>query len=166
MYNAFTCYVLVLKIERGTQTLLVVILVLIHTFMIIVVVQSLSYVQLFCNPTDGSPSGSSSIGFSRYEYWRGLPFPSPGNLPNPRIRPALAGKFFITEPPGKPTFIVMTVLKEEKKYSQQLTCPITHLIVCPQIYLQYHPPLLLSIQFQKCLVQGKSLPSEYQLIFL
>ena len=85
--------------------------------MVIVVVKSLNYVQLGCNPTDGSPSGSSCIGFSRYEYWCGLPSPSPGNLPNPRIKPELAVKFFITVPPGKPTVMVMTVLKEEKKCS-------------------------------------------------
>ena len=43
--------------------------------------------------------------FSRQEYWSGLPFPSPGDLPNPAIEPeflALAGGFFPTEPPGKP----------------------------------------------------------------
>ena len=46
-----------------------------------------------------------SMGFSRQEYWSGLPFPSPGDLPNPGIEPtspALAGGFFTTEPPGKP----------------------------------------------------------------
>ena len=44
--------------------------------------------------------------FSRQEFWSGLPFPSPGALPNPGIKPAsptLAGRFFTTEPPGKPT---------------------------------------------------------------
>ena len=43
--------------------------------------------------------------FSRQEYWSGLPFPSPGNLPDPGIEsvfPALAGGFFATEPCGKP----------------------------------------------------------------
>ena len=43
-----------------------------------------------------SPPGSS-VGFSRPEYWSGLPFPSPGDLPNPGIKPlspALAGEFF------------------------------------------------------------------------
>ena len=43
--------------------------------------------------------------FSRQEYWSGLPFPSPGNLPNPGIEsvsPSLAGEFFTTELPGKP----------------------------------------------------------------
>ena len=46
-----------------------------------------------------------SMGFSRQEYWSGLPFPSPGDLPDPGIKPmapALAGRFFNTEPPGKP----------------------------------------------------------------
>ena len=40
-----------------------------------------------------------SMGFSRQEYWSGLPFPSPGDLPNPGIEsksPALAGGFFTT----------------------------------------------------------------------
>ena len=46
-----------------------------------------------------------SMGFSRQEYWRGLPFPSPGDLPNPGVKPAspaLAGGFFISTPPGMP----------------------------------------------------------------
>ena len=49
-----------------------------------------------------------SIEFSRQEYWSGLPFPTPGALPNPGIKPtspvspALAGRFLNTEPPGKP----------------------------------------------------------------
>ena len=45
------------------------------------------------------------MGFPRQEYWSRLPFPSPGDLPNSVIEPtspALAGRFFITEPPGKP----------------------------------------------------------------
>ena len=45
------------------------------------------------------------MGFSRQEYWSGLPFPSPGDLPDPGIEPmspALAGGFFTTEPLGKP----------------------------------------------------------------
>ena len=46
-----------------------------------------------------------SKGFSRQEDWSGLTFPPPGDLPNPGIEPsspALAGRFFITEPPGNP----------------------------------------------------------------
>ena len=43
------------------------------------------------------------MGFPRQEYWSGLPFPSPGNLPDPGTKlmsPALAGRFFNTEPPA------------------------------------------------------------------
>ena len=46
---------------------------------------------------------SLSMGFPRQECWSGLPFPSPGALPDPRAKPtssALAGRFFITAPPG------------------------------------------------------------------
>ena len=45
------------------------------------------------------------LGFPRQEHWSGLPFSSPGDLPDPGINtasPALAGIFFTTEPPGKP----------------------------------------------------------------
>ena len=38
-------------------------------------------------PVDCNLSGSVTMGFSRQEYWRGLPFPSPGDLPHPRIKP-------------------------------------------------------------------------------
>ena len=46
-----------------------------------------------------------SVGFSRQEYWSGLPFPSPGDLLNPGIEPAsptLQADALPTEPPGKP----------------------------------------------------------------
>jgi len=45
------------------------------------------------------------MGFSRQEYWSELPFPPPEELPNPRFKlasPALAGRSFTTELPGKP----------------------------------------------------------------
>ena len=45
------------------------------------------------------------MGFSRQEYWSGLLFPSPGDLPDPEIKtisPSLADGFLTTEPPGKP----------------------------------------------------------------
>ena len=47
-----------------------------------------------------------SMGFPRLEYWSGLPFPSPRDLPDPGIEPvspALAGGFSTTEPSRKPT---------------------------------------------------------------
>jgi len=54
---------------------------------------------------DCSPPGSSVHGFPRQEYWSGLPFPSPEDLPDLGIEsesPTLAGRFFTPEPPGKP----------------------------------------------------------------
>ena len=73
-----------------------------------VCVQLFSHVQLFVTPWTVACQGPLSMGFSRQEYWSGLPFPPPRNLPDPGIKPlsfaspALAGKFFTTEPPGKP----------------------------------------------------------------
>ena len=58
------------------------------------------------------------MGFSRQEYWSGLPFPSSGDLPDPGIKPAslespaLAGGFFTTEPPGKPIYVFYEDAKE------------------------------------------------------
>ena len=58
------------------------------------------------------------MGFSRQEYWSGLPFPSPEDLPNPGIEPtspALAAGFFTTEPPGKPELYINKPIKIGKK---------------------------------------------------
>ena len=55
---------------------------------------------------------------SRQEYWSGLAFPSPGDLPDPGVEsasPALAGEFFTTEPPAKPRVLIKNERKEEKK---------------------------------------------------
>ena len=53
------------------------------------------------------------MGFPRQGYWSGLPFSSPGELPNPGIEPvspALAGRFLSTEPPGRLSLIVKSEL--------------------------------------------------------
>ena len=53
----------------------------------------------------GSSLASLSLGFSRQEYWSGLPFPSPRHLPNPGIEPwsrTLEADTLTSEPPGKP----------------------------------------------------------------
>ena len=76
-----TCFLLLLFSPRSCQTLL----------------QSLEL------------PGTSVYGISRQQHWRGLPFPSPGNLPDPGVEPespALAGRFFTTEPPGKPPCVL------------------------------------------------------------
>ena len=56
-------------------------------------------------PMECSPPGSPAMEFSRQEYWSWLPFPSPGDLPDPGIEPeypAWASEFFTTDSPGKP----------------------------------------------------------------
>ena len=50
-------------------------------------VKSLSCVRLFATPWTVAYQASQSMRFSRHEYWSGLPFPSPGDLPNPGIEP-------------------------------------------------------------------------------
>ena len=71
-----------------------------------------------------------SMGFPRQEYWCGLPFPSPGDLPDPRIElscpvsPALAARFCTSVPPGKP--------QNNVKFPQKN----------PKIELQYDPAIL------------------------
>ena len=70
-------------------------------------VKSLSCVWLFEIPWTIVRQAPLSMGFSRQEYWSGLPFSSPGNLRDPGIKPVspvLAGGFFTTEPHGKASF--------------------------------------------------------------
>ena len=68
-------------------------------------VKSLSRVQLFATPWTVTYQAPLSIGFSRQEYWSGLPFPSPRDLPDPGIEPgspALQADALTSELPGKP----------------------------------------------------------------
>ena len=60
------------------------------------------------------------MGFSRQEYWNLLPFPSPGDLPEPGIEPGspeLQGRFFTAEPPGSPKSVCVTII-----YDTSLAC--------------------------------------------
>ena len=71
----------------------------------VVVFQSLVMANSFETPWTIAQQAPLSMGFSGQKYWNGLTFPSPGDLSNPGIElvsPALAGRFFTTEPPGKP----------------------------------------------------------------
>ena len=66
--------------------------------------KSLSRVQLFATPWTVAHQAPPSMGFTRQEYWSGLPFLSPGNLPNPGIEPrslTLQADALTSEPPGK-----------------------------------------------------------------
>ena len=65
----------------------------------------LSHVRLFATPWTVAHQAPPSMGFSRQEYWSGLPFPSPGDLPDPGIEPrspSLQADALPSEPPGKP----------------------------------------------------------------
>ena len=64
---------------------------------------TLSRVQLFATPWTVAYQAPPSLGFSRQEYWSGLPFPSPGDLPKPGIKPgcpALQADALLSEPLG------------------------------------------------------------------
>ena len=70
----------------------------------------LSHVRLFAIPWTVAYKVPLSMGFSRQEYWSGLAFPAPGDLPDPGIEtasPALSGRFFNNEPPGKPVVVLL-----------------------------------------------------------
>ena len=74
------------------------------------------YAQSCLTPWTVAPQALLSMGLSRQEYWRGLPFPSPGGLPNPGIEPlspgfpTLTGGFFTTESPGKPQINLFNIM--------------------------------------------------------
>ena len=76
--------------------------------------KSLSRVRLLVTPCTVAYQAPPSMGFSRQEYWNGLPLPSPGDLPNPGIKPgspALQADALTSEPPGKPRLIIVTNYK-------------------------------------------------------
>ena len=67
-------------------------------------VKSLSRVRLFATPWTVGHQAPPSMGFSRQEYWSGMPFPSPGDLPDSGIKPrspALQADALTSEPPGR-----------------------------------------------------------------
>ena len=108
-----------------------------------------------------------SMGFSRQKYWSGLPFPSPGDLPNPGIEPgspALEADALTSEPPGKPIQLLSCVqlfvtpwttacqaslsitnsCSLLKLMSIESVMPSNHLILCHPLLLL--PSILLNIR--------------------
>ena len=72
------------------------------------------------DPWTIAPQSPLSMGFSRQEYWSGLPFPSPGDHPNPGIKPGsstLKANSLPSEPPGKPQ-------KEEMRTKNMAVSPL------------------------------------------
>ena len=75
-------------------------------------VKSLSCVRLFATSWTVAHQAPPSMGFFRQEYWSGLPFPSPEDLPDPGIKPrspALQADALTSEPPGKPVCVCVHV---------------------------------------------------------
>ena len=76
---------------------------------------SLSHVRVFATPWAVAYQAPLSMRFPRLEYWSGLPFPSPGDLPDRGIEPmspaspALADGFFTAKPSGNYSFSIPTV---------------------------------------------------------
>ena len=92
-------------------------------------VKSLSRAGLFATLWSIAHQAPLSMRFSRQEYWNGLPFPSPGDLPNPGIKhgfPALQADALTSEPPGK-------------EHTQGFSCNsvIVHQVVANALALQF-----------------------------
>ena len=92
-------------------------------------VKSLSRVQLFATPWTVAYQALPSMGFSRQEYWSGLPFPSPGDIPDPGIKsgsPTLRVDALTSEPPEKPTTyefpVTQPVLDRDKIFMTSILC--------------------------------------------
>ena len=81
--------------------------------------KSLSRVRLFATLWTVAYQASPSMGFSRQEYWSGLPFPSPGDLPDSGIEPgspALEADALTSEPPRKPFVpVIMVITKKQAR---------------------------------------------------
>ena len=98
------------------------------------VLSCFSCIQIFVTRWTVACQAPLSMGFSRQEYWSGLPFPSPGDLPNPGIEPgfpALRADFKLSEPPGKPWYVLES-LQNHHPLLPQLWCmekmPSTNLV--------------------------------------
>ena len=81
-----------------------------------------SHSVMFVTPWTVAHQAPLSMGFSRQEYWSGLPFPSPGDLPNPGIKPgspALQADSLPSEPPCKPLFLVRIMFMAMRRWEGQ-----------------------------------------------
>ena len=83
---------------------LLLLIIIIGILILKLKVKLLSHVRLFVTPWTVAHQAPPSMGFSRQEYWSGVPFPSPGDLPNPGIEPgcpSLQADALPSEPTGK-----------------------------------------------------------------
>ena len=108
--------------------------------------QSLNHVWLFVTLWTVAHQALPSMEFSRQEYWNGLPFPTPWELPDPGIEPtssaspvfpALVGRFFTTLPLGKPAgdleMIILVLKKQSWSWITVATTVLDHKSVLNQV---------------------------------
>ena len=105
-------------------------------------VKSLSSVRLFVTPWTVAHQAPLSMGFSRQEYWSGLPFPSPGCLPNPGIEPrspTLQAGALASEPSGKPNGYTVSLyfLMTNSLHSKELFLPFNLLITFIRLFYSF-----------------------------
>ena len=96
-------------------------------------VKLLSCVRLFATPWTVAYQAPPSVEFSRQEYWSGLPFPSPGDLPDPGIEPgspSLQADTLTSEPPEKPIYTYTYI----HTYTHTHTYIHTHTNICMYIH--------------------------------
>ena len=105
-------------------------------FLMKVKVKSLSHVRLFETTCTAAYQALPSMGFSRQEYWSGVPFPSPGDLPNPGIEPgspALQAEALPSGLPGKPQIM------KKKNWRPLLSPELTDVLCRSSRVLLYYP---------------------------
>ena len=120
-------------------------------------------VRLFVTPWTAAHQAPPSMGFSRQECWSGLPFPSPGDLPDPGIEPrspVLQADALLSEPPGKPlvgpwsngisilrtidsSACSLSLWAQRKGYAKTSCCLQTRKSSHPKMHLHSHPPDIL-----------------------
>ena len=93
-------------------------------------VKSLNRVQLFATPWTAPCQAPPSMGFSRQEYWSGLPFPPPGDLPNPGIEPR--------SPALQADTLPSEMCYRQQKVVQIMVLPIRVVVHVPKIFLACH----------------------------
>ena len=89
--------------------------------------KSLSRVRFFATPWTVAYQAPPSMGFSRQEYWSGLPFPSPEDLPNPGIKPgspAFQADTLSSEPPGK-QYLDTVIYSQCSSFGKKFLSPIS-----------------------------------------
>ena len=100
--------------------------------------KSLSHVRLFATPWFVAYQAPLSMGFSRQECWNGLPFPSPGDLPDPGLEPrshTLQADSLLSESPGKPNSRKLELKKKSLRDQTQCLLRFLKNVIYPKLVL-------------------------------